>query len=87
VGGRGTIIGPILGAISVNSLKSWATTHYPDYWLIILGVLFILIVLFMPKGLVGLPGQIRGWLRMRKPSAEDVPKAQPAPEATANAKP
>jgi urea transport system permease protein len=59
VGGRGTLIGPILGAIGVNALKSWATRAYPDLWLIILGGLFILITVFMPKGLVGLPGYLR----------------------------
>lgn len=59
VGGRGTLIGPVLGAIGVNALKSWATRAYPDLWLIILGGLFILITVFMPKGLVGLPGYVR----------------------------
>jgi urea ABC transporter permease protein UrtC len=45
VGGRGTIIGPIIGAIGVNALKSWATVGATaDYWLIILGTLFILVV-------------------------------------------
>ncbi len=58
VGGRGTLVGPIIGAVSVNALKSWATTKYPDLWLIILGVLFILVVLFLPKGIVGIPGMI-----------------------------
>ncbi len=58
VGGRGTLFGPILGAVSVNALKSWATRAYPDLWLIILGGMFVLIVLFMPKGLVGLPSQL-----------------------------
>jgi len=83
VGGRGTIIGPIIGAISVNALKSWATTKYPDYWLIILGVLFILIVLFMPKGIVGLPAQLRALFK-RKPGA---PELAPVPAAeAANAK-
>ena len=43
VGGRGTLIGPIIGAIGVNALKSWATRAYPDLWLIILGALFILV--------------------------------------------
>jgi urea ABC transporter permease protein UrtC len=81
VGGRGTIIGPIIGAICVNRLKSWATTEYPDYWLIILGVMFILIVLFMPKGIVGLPAQLRALFK-KKPSAPEpaptVPDATPA---------
>ncbi|MFO1487156.1 MAG: urea ABC transporter permease subunit UrtC [Verrucomicrobiota bacterium] len=59
VGGRGTLLGPILGAVGVNALKSWATRAYPDLWLIFLGTLFVLVTLFMPKGLVGLPEQLR----------------------------
>jgi urea transport system permease protein len=63
VGGRGTILGPVVGAVGVNALKSWATRAIPDWWLIVLGVTFILIVLFMPRGVVGLPGQLRDLLR------------------------
>ena len=59
VGGRGTLIGPIIGSVGVNALKSWATRAYPDLWLIILGGLFVIIVLFMPKGIVGLPAQLK----------------------------
>jgi hypothetical protein len=53
------LIGPILGAFGVNALKSWATRAYPDLWLIFLGALFVLVTLFMPKGIVGLPEQLR----------------------------
>jgi urea transport system permease protein len=60
VGGRGTLIGPILGAFVVNDLKSWATRAYPDMWLIFLGTTFILVTVFMPKGIVGLPAQLKG---------------------------
>ena len=66
VGGRGTLYGPVLGAIAVNYLKSWATTEFPDYWLIILGASFVLVVLFMPRGLVGIPAQIREFLDRRQ---------------------
>jgi urea transport system permease protein len=59
VGGRGTLIGPVLGAIGVNALKSWITRAFPDMWLLILGTLFVLVTLFMPKGIVGLPGQFQ----------------------------
>jgi urea transport system permease protein len=72
VGGRGTLIGPVIGAISINALKSWATRAYPDLWLIILGGLFILVVLFMPKGIVGLPAQLRGIFKQRKAKAVPV---------------
>ena len=59
VGGRGTLVGPIVGAIGFNALKSWATRAFPDYWLIILGVLFIIVVLFLPGGVVSLAGKVR----------------------------
>lgn len=79
VGGRGTLIGPILGAISINALKSWATRAYPDLWLIILGGMFVLVVLFMPKGIVGLPGQLKALLqRLWKPT-DDSPAADRTP--------
>jgi urea transport system permease protein len=80
VGGRGTLVGPILGAVAVNALKSWATNVFPDAWLIVLGVLFILSVLFMPGGLYGLPAQIRGFLASKKGSEKNGSGA--APEET-----
>jgi len=76
VGGRGTLIGPILGAFGVNALKSWATRAYPDMWLIFLGTLFVLVTLFMPKGIVGLPEQLRGLKKRfidRRKKVEDIP--------------
>jgi urea transport system permease protein len=54
VGGRGSLLGPILGAFSVNGLKSWFTAAFPDLWLYALGLIFILVTLFMPQGLLGL---------------------------------
>jgi urea transport system permease protein len=66
VGGRGTLLGPIVGAILVNYLKSWATTKFPDMWLIIMGGSFVLVVLFLPKGIVGIPGQVRAILARRR---------------------
>src|SRR6266542_5609780 len=54
VGGRGTLIGPVLGAAAVNLGKSWFTKAFPEYWLFALGLLFILVTLFLPHGLAGL---------------------------------
>jgi urea transport system permease protein len=54
VGGRGTLVGPILGAGLVNYAKSVFTVQFPEYWLFILGLLFILVTLFLPQGVVGL---------------------------------
>jgi urea transport system permease protein len=69
VGGRGTLLGPILGAVVINALKSWATRAYPDLWLVILGGLFILVVLFLPGGLVSLPDRLgKAWKKFRAPA-------------------
>jgi urea transport system permease protein len=54
VGGRGTLIGPILGAGLVNGAKSVFTQVLPEYWLFVLGLLFILVTLYLPKGVMGL---------------------------------
>jgi urea transport system permease protein len=53
VGGRGTLIGALFGAGLVNVAKSWFTVAAPDYWLYFLGVLFIVVTLFLPKGFLG----------------------------------
>ena len=80
VGGRSTLIGPILGAISVNALKSYATRAFAEQWLYILGGLFILVVLFMPNGIVGIPAQLKALKeRFTKKKNND----EPAPSAPA----
>ena len=54
VGGRGTLIGPIVGALLVNFGKTWFTSGMlAEYWLFVLGGLFVLVTLFLPKGVVG----------------------------------
>jgi urea transport system permease protein len=59
VGGRGTLIGPVVGAFLVNWAKTYLTGALPEVWLFALGALFILVTLFLPKGVVGLWGQIK----------------------------
>ena len=54
VGGRATLIGPMVGAFMVNGAKSWLTVVAPEYWLYVLGALFIAVTLYMPQGVVGL---------------------------------
>ena len=54
VGGRGTLIGPVLGAFIVNGAKSWFTVAFAEFWLFFLGLMFILVTLFLPHGVVGL---------------------------------
>jgi len=66
VGGRGTLTGAIAGAGIVNGAKSYFTQAFPEFWLYFLGLLFILVTLFLPQGVVGALGQIRDKLRVRK---------------------
>jgi urea transport system permease protein len=58
VGGRGTLTGAIVGAGLVNGAKSFFTQAFPEFWLYFLGLVFILVTLFMPRGVVG---TLRGW--------------------------
>ncbi len=59
VGGRATLIGPIIGAFIVNGAKSWLTVMYPEFWLYVLGALFIGVTLFLPQGVIGLLNKFR----------------------------
>ena len=70
VGGRGTLVGAALGAVAVNFAKTYFTGAFPEYWLYALGGLFVLVTLFLPKGLIGL-------LNIRR-------AAKPTPPSTAS---
>ena len=63
VGGRASLVGPIVGAFIVNGAKSWLTVAYPEYWLYFLGALFIAVTLFLPNGIVGL---VKNWASREK---------------------
>jgi urea transport system permease protein len=64
VGGRGTLYGAVIGALLVNYAKTRFTALMPDGWLFMLGALFVLVTLFLPKGLAGLYGQLSAsWRR------------------------
>lgn len=65
VGGRGTLAGPVLGAVLVNFGKSYFTAALPELWLFALGGLFVLVTLFLPKGILGLAAQLRDRLPAR----------------------
>ena len=53
VGGRGTLYGAAYGAVIVNYAKTWFTGAFPEVWLFVLGALFVLVTLFLPRGIVG----------------------------------
>jgi urea transport system permease protein len=54
VGGRGTLFGAVIGAICVNYAKTYFTGAFPEVWLYALGALFVLVTVFLPRGIVGL---------------------------------
>jgi len=57
VGGRGTLVGAVAGAVLVNYAKTFFTGALPEVWLYALGAIFVLVTLFLPRGLMGLlPG-------------------------------
>lgn len=75
VGGRGTLVGPALGAILVNAAKSWFTGALPELWLFALGALFVGVTLFLPGGVLGLAR------RLRRPKAPpNAPSPLPTPQ-------
>ena len=66
VGGRGSLVGAVLGAVSVNYGRSVLTNYFPELWPFILGGLFVLVVLLFPDGLVGIIRKGKSLLIQRK---------------------
>jgi urea transport system permease protein len=77
VGGRGTLVGPIIGAVLVNFGKTWFTGALPEIWLYALGAMFIFVTLFLPRGVMGLFRR-----RTRKEPVTEPPAASAAQEVT-----
>ncbi len=59
VGGRGSLVGAVIGAVIVAGGKNWLTNTIPAAWLYVLGGLFVVVTLFLPRGLVGLVPKLR----------------------------
>jgi urea transport system permease protein len=79
VGGRGTLVGAALGAVLVNYAKTLLTGALPDAWLFALGALFVVVTLFLPKGILGTLterlGSRRAKARLPGPKPGDIPPA------------
>lgn len=72
VGGRGTLVGAIIGALLVNYAKTRFTAIMPDGWLFALGALFVLVTLYLPKGLLGVFEQIKNKREARARSSSQA---------------
>src|SRR5262245_25432301 len=69
-GGRGTLWGALVGAVSINWLRSVLTASYPTLWPIILGSLFVGVIMLFPEGLIGLGRRLSAYgTGRRRPSA------------------
>jgi branched-chain amino acid transport system permease protein len=68
IGGVGTIVGPIVGAVFFVLLREFLALKMAEMHLIVFGVLFILVVLFLPDGLIGAWGKVRKQLARRSGS-------------------
>ncbi|WP_298733074.1 urea ABC transporter permease subunit UrtC [uncultured Chitinophaga sp.] len=78
LGGRGKLKGAIIGALLVNCLYSLCTSLFPEGWLFVLGVLYILTVLYFDKGFTGLFDKFAALLRSRRKA---VVEGVPSPHA------
>jgi urea transport system permease protein len=80
IGGRATLLGPVLGALSVAIAQASLSSTFPSFWVYFQGLLFVLVIGFMPGGLASLPGLVS---RLRRHRAEQHPteqrKTEPAP--------
>ena len=70
IGGRGTLIGAVVGALVVNFAKTYLSETFPSIWLYFQGALFIGVVLLFPQGVVGLIGKLPRMRKNRGPVAE-----------------
>ena len=80
VGGRGTLVGAVVGAVLVNFAKTVLTGAFPEIWLFVLGGLFVVVTLFMPRGLVGLCTSVARRWRPRETQALQALKPMEAGE-------
>ena len=83
LGGRGTLHGAVLGGIVVNYGKTVFTGALPEWWLFVLGGLFVVVTLFMPKGVVGVVPQIRDKLANRRVAKDACKRLRERPATSA----
>jgi len=64
VGGRGTLVGPAIGALVVTYVESWLSTQFSSLWVLFMGTFFILVIIFQPDGIMGLHRRAVGTRRL-----------------------
>lgn len=82
-GGRGTLWGALVGAVSVNWLRSLLTAMYPRLWPVILGALFVVVIMLVPRGLLGAAADLARWVAGRRRRPAVAPAGSRLEEPTA----
>lgn len=80
IGGRATLLGPVLGSIGVAWAGSSLSESFPAAWTYFQGLMFIVVVGFLSDGLAGIPSLLRGWISRRRtpaPAQDDRPEGEP----------
>lgn len=86
IGGKGTLAGPILGALAVNGFKTLASENFPELWSYFIGILFVVVILWLPGGFVSLkevPGRIRNAVKRRREERPELMEDREAYPASA----
>nr|WP_254658152.1 urea ABC transporter permease subunit UrtC [Pleurocapsa sp. PCC 7327] len=81
VGGRATLVGPIIGTLLVRWAQTLLSERFPEVWLFFQGALFLIVVTVLPDGILGGLNQLRSQLGFRPrlvtyPSIEEAPEVQ-----------
>jgi urea transport system permease protein len=78
IGGKGTLVGPVLGALAVNGLKTAASENFPELWSYFIGLLFVIVILFLPGGFISLreiPQKISRKMQLKRESEDELQQA------------
>jgi len=78
VGGRGTLYGAVAGAVLVNYAKTYLTTTIPEAWYYLLGALFVMVTLFLPRGIIGLMSRTERTQKAGKRLPVQVERPEPS---------
>jgi len=76
IGGRGTLVGAVLGAVVVNEAKNLISTEHPDTWTLIIGAMFVASVLLIPNGIMGIFKSGPAWLWRKIHRPTDAPERE-----------
>jgi len=82
VGGKGTLVGPILGALLVNAMKTIASENFPEIWSYFIGILFVVVILWLPGGLISLNELPAKWKKKfgKQEAEEEFEEVMPGAE-------